>query len=79
MIDPREPLPHEQREMHGRNWRLPLTRDAARNASVRVLLDDGRVLETITRSEPWQIGSGHWVVLIVGRSGGMALERVTPL
>ena len=27
-----------------------------------------------TRSEPWQIGSGEWLVLLEGKSGGFDVE-----
>lgn len=43
---------------------------------VLVRLDDGTDWETVTRSEPWELGHGGFVVLLKGRSGGFALERV---
>ena len=45
--------------------------------AVKVKLDDGSIWETKTRSEPWQLGSGQWVVLLEGRAGGYSLDRVT--
>ena len=44
---------------------------------VNVLLDDGTIWRTHTRSEPWQLGHGQWVVALEGRAGGYALDRVT--
>ena len=43
---------------------------------VLLRLDDGSQLSTRTRSVPWQLGHGAWVVLVYGKSGGWALERV---
>ncbi len=37
--------------------------------------DHGRVHETVIRSEPWQLGSGTWVVMCVGTSGGFLETR----
>lgn len=47
-------------------------------ASVEVLLDDGRVVKTTTRSAPWEIGSGDWLVQLVGFVGGYNLGRLRP-
>ena len=44
---------------------------------VNVLLDDGNIWRTRTRSEPWQLGHGQWVVALEGRAGGYDLDRVT--
>lgn len=38
--------------------------------------DSGKEHETITRSKPWQLGHGDWVVLIEGKSGGYDLSRI---
>lgn len=46
---------------------------------VTVKRDSGEILVTTTRSEPWQLGSGHWVVSVVGISGGYDLDRVMPV
>jgi hypothetical protein len=46
-------------------------------ALVSVIKDDGTRWITRTRSEPWQLGSGHWVVLLEGRAGGYSLSRVS--
>lgn len=35
--------------------------------------------DTKTRSEAWELGSGEPVVLIEGRTGGIALSNLTPL
>lgn len=43
---------------------------------VLVRRDDGAETETTTRSEPWALGDGTPVVLLVGISGGYALDRV---
>ena len=45
--------------------------------AVNVLLDDGTIWRTRTRSEPWQLGHRQWVVALEGRAGGYALDRVT--
>lgn len=45
---------------------------------VLVKLDDGKLWHTKTRSEAWELGSGHPVILLEGRSGGFDLARVTP-
>ena len=45
---------------------------------VVVLMDDGRALITKTRSRAFEIGDGmQALVLIDGKTGGYALERVT--
>jgi hypothetical protein len=44
--------------------------------SVNVILDNGKVLHTTTRSKPWALGHGQKVILVEGISGGYALERV---
>ena len=33
--------------------------------------DDGSVTLTRTRSEPWQLGHGQWVVKVIGKTGGV--------
>ena len=38
---------------------------------------DFRTQEVI-RSEPWQLGSGHWVVKLEGRSGGFSVTHLCP-
>lgn len=38
--------------------------------------DDGSTTTTVTRSVPWQLGDGTWVVLVHGRAGGYLLERM---
>lgn len=43
---------------------------------VTVMLDSGATLDTKTRSEPWQLGSGHWVVQLEGKPGCYLLDRV---
>lgn len=46
---------------------------------VRVRRDNGDVLETVTRSEPWLMGGHSWMVMVEGIAGGYALHRVDPL
>ncbi len=53
----------------------PRTKISA-GTSVDVRLDDGTIWRTKTRSEPWQLGHGDWVVLLEGKSGGYSLSRV---
>lgn len=43
---------------------------------VIVKKDDGSDFRTVTRSEPWQLGDGQWVILVKGIAGGYAVERV---
>jgi len=38
---------------------------------------DFRTQEVIG-SEPWQLGSGHWVVKLEGRAGGFAVTHLAP-
>lgn len=44
---------------------------------VEVTLDDGSIQNTATRSDPWQLGDGTWVVMLEGRIGGYDLARVS--
>jgi hypothetical protein len=44
---------------------------------VDVRRDDGSVLQTFTRSVPWQLGHGQWVVKVDGIAGGYDVTRVT--
>lgn len=46
------------------------------NTQVIVRMDDGSDIRAVTRSIPWQLGDGTWVVKISGRTGGFALSRV---
>jgi len=55
-----------------------LSTTAPSDTRVWVVEDDFKVTLTKTRSEPWQRGHGQWVVLLVGRTGGFAIERVFP-
>jgi hypothetical protein len=45
-------------------------------STVHVRLDDGSTITTRTRSDPWQLGHGAWVVMLDGRTGGYDLSRV---
>ncbi len=44
--------------------------------AVTVTLDDGSTWETTTRSAPWLLGGHTAVIMLEGKSGGYALERV---
>ena len=44
---------------------------------VKVRLDDGREIQTTTRSEAWLLGGHTPVVQISGKAGCYRLERVT--
>ena len=35
-----------------------------------------RILDTVTRSEPWKTGAGDWIVKVEGRLGGVALTHI---
>ena len=61
-----------------RSLSLQRLRELPSGTSVVVTLDDGVRWYTETRSEPWQLGSGDWVVSLVGKSGGYDLGRVSP-
>ena len=54
---------------------LPLTPDDPAGTTVVVTLDNGAPWYTTTRSRPWQLGDGTWVVLLAGRTGGYRLDR----
>jgi len=43
---------------------------------VTVTRDDGSQWLTRTRTDPWQLGDGTWVVALEGRAGGFRLDRV---
>jgi hypothetical protein len=43
---------------------------------VCVTLDDGKLWETRTRSQAWNLGHGQPVVMLEGKSGGYDLKRV---
>lgn len=43
---------------------------------VIVTLDDSTEFRTKTRSDPWELGHGAWVVLLDGIAGGYLLNRV---
>lgn len=43
---------------------------------VRLTEDSGETTATKTRSTPWQLGDGHWVVLVVGKTGGYSVSRM---
>jgi hypothetical protein len=45
--------------------------------AVEVTLDDGSIEKTATRSDPWELGDGTWVVMLEGRIGGYDLARVS--
>lgn len=47
-------------------------------SEVIVTLDDGSTQTTFTRSEPWMLGHGDYVVLLDGFVGGYLLTRVAP-
>lgn len=54
----------------------PLATDAASGSLVFVIEDlRESVTMTRTRSKPWQLGHGEWVVLLEGRTGGFKLSR----
>ena len=44
--------------------------------TVRVIKDDGKLEEHKVKYEPWQLGSGTWVIGLEGIRGGYSLERV---
>lgn len=45
-------------------------------SSVFVLDDLGKLWSTKTRSAPWKLGHGTWVVLLEGRTGGYDVGRI---
>jgi len=54
-------------------------RDHQPGEAVIVKLDDGTTEYTKTRSIAWDLGDHTSVVLLKGRTGGYALDRVTPV
>lgn len=50
--------------------------DTPEGTPVLWIKDDGSVTQTKTRSLPWKLGSGQWVVKIIGIAGGYAIERI---
>ncbi len=52
--------------------------DMPAGTPVAVTLDNGEIWYTETRSVPWQLGHGDWVVLLKGKTGGYLLDRVVP-
>src|SRR5947209_145698 len=56
-----------------RDWNNKVS---ASGAAVAVLLDDGSVKETVTRSEAWLMGGHSAVVMVEGISGAYSLHRV---
>lgn len=44
---------------------------------VTVTQDDRSTIDTYTRSAPWKLDSGTWVILLAGFAGCYALARVT--
>jgi hypothetical protein len=57
----------------------PKHHDMPARTPVVVTMDDGTKWHTFTRSEPWQLAGGTWVVSLVGKTGGYLLDRVEPV
>ena len=55
---------------------VQLKTDMPAGTAVKVLLDDGSWWHTKTRSLPWQLGHGQWVVSLEGKAGGYAFDRI---
>ena len=41
------------------------------------IIGDPAHVKTVTRSEAWELGSGHVVVQVKGKSGGVSVEAIT--
>lgn len=54
----------------------PLGRDARIGTRVHAYLDDQTQINTTTRSKPYQLDDGRWVVLLKDRNGPYPLSRV---
>ncbi len=54
----------------------PVDTTITSGTDVTVTRDDGSLWQTRTRTDPWQLGDGTWVVALEGRAGGFALDRV---
>mgnify|MGYP001809842780 CR=1 FL=1 len=52
------------------------TKDTPIGTPVRVHRDNGELLITVTRSMPWQLGHGEWIVSVEGIAGGYLLGCV---
>lgn len=53
-----------------------IKKDTPKGTEVILLEDDATETVTRTRSEPWPLGHGEWVVLVEGRTGGWAIVRM---
>ncbi len=69
----RGPSPKAQQSA-AENW----NRTVPVGCRVKVKLDDGSVLETLTESQAWVLGGHTAVVTVKGISGGYLLSRCTP-
>lgn len=46
---------------------------------VNLELDDGSMMETVLRSEAWELGHGAGVAKVNGKTGGWLIERIHAL
>jgi hypothetical protein len=44
--------------------------------AVKYYEDDGSITLAQTRSEPWMLGHGQWVIKITGKTGGVDCARI---
>jgi hypothetical protein len=60
---------------------LKALQDSAEDGGVKVRYypifgQRDKYIDTITRSQPWLLGHGAWVVLVAKQSGGVALTNM---
>ena len=67
-----------KRREQQRQWPVLMARwrDVPVGTPVTVTKDDGSKFETVTRSEPWELGHGEPVIKVDGIVGGYLLSRV---
>lgn len=84
-LDVRRPKNYRRAWNGGRDLRFKPLTAAEWNERFRpgieviVTLDNGEAWRTKTRSEAWELGHGHPVVMLEGKSGGYDLSRVAPV
>lgn len=66
------------REEQAKSKPITVAEKRTLKVGARVLVRDDGGYEAIydVRTEPWQLGSGHWVIGLKGISGGYSLDRV---
>jgi hypothetical protein len=71
----RDSLPDDVRE-DPNDWPQSIGTDTPIGTPVVVRFDDGKCKRTVTRSTPWRLSNGVWLVSVEGVRGGYSLARV---